>query len=89
MPRRDARAINPSLSTDARDKLHAAINWDRTRPDTVLSAEYREACLAWFTSLCEADRWRVAMVHQAHDKGRHGDAEQMAAALPPAPRCPL
>jgi len=41
--------------------------------------------------ISDKDIWRsaLAMVLRAHDEHRFGDAEQLAAALPPAPRCPL
>jgi hypothetical protein len=77
------------LSDDAHDKLQAALNYAAPDPDDYLGAEYRDACGAWFSRLTQGERWRLAMVIAAYERGSEADAEQLAVALPPAPRCPL
>jgi len=39
--------------------------------------------------LTEGERWRLAMVLAAYERGAEADAEQLATALPPAPAFPL
>ena len=77
------------LSDDPRDKLQAVLNHDRPDPDDDLGFVYREACGAWFSRLTEGEKWRLAMVRAAYERGSEGDAEQLAAALPAAPKFPL
>jgi len=77
------------LSDDPRDKLQAVLNHGRPGPDDDLGPVYREACGAWFARLTEGEHWRPAMVLVAYERGAEADAEQIAAALPPAPRYPL
>ncbi len=74
------------LSDDAHDKLQAALNYAAPDPDDYLGAEYRDACGAWFSRLTQGERWRLAMVIAAYARGSEADAEQLAIALPPAPR---
>ena len=78
-----------ALSDDPRDKLQAVLNHDRPDPDDDLGAVYRETCAAWFARLSEGERWRLATVLAAYERGAEADAEQLAAALPPAPKFPL
>ena len=77
------------LSDDPRDKLQAALNHAAPDPDDELGAEYRDACAQWFAGLTQGERWRLAMVVAAYERGSEADAEQLAVALPPAPVCPL
>jgi hypothetical protein len=77
------------LSDDPHDKLYAALNHAAPDPDDDLDVEYRDACAVWFSRLTQGERWRLAMVLAAHERGAEVDAEQLATALPPAPRCPL
>jgi len=57
-------------------------------PDDALGLEYR-ACAVWFSRLTQGERWRLVMVLAAHERGAEADAEQLASALPPAPKFPL
>ena len=77
------------LSDTAADKLQAALNHASPDPDDVLGLEYRDACAVWFSGLTQGERWRLAMVLAAHERGAEADAEQLASALPPAPKFPL
>ena len=77
------------LSDAAADKLQAALNHAAANPADDLGAEYRDACAAWFARLSEGERWRLATVLAAHERGAEADAEQLASQLPPAPRFPL
>jgi hypothetical protein len=77
------------LSDTAADKLQAALNHAAPDPDDELAVEYRDACAAWFSRLTQGERWRLAMVLAAHERGAEADAEQLASALPPAPKFPL
>jgi len=93
MARKDARNVNPSLSSDPHDKLLAALNRfygklkhsDRTTGHRCISppawngtSGCRRTTASWFLMLADV----VASAHK-------GAAESMAASLPPAPRCPL
>jgi hypothetical protein len=39
--------------------------------------------------LSEGERWRLAIVLAAYERGAEADAQQLASQLPPAPRFPL
>ena len=54
-----------------------------------IGVAYRDACGAWFARLTQGERWRLAVVRGAYERGSVADAELLAAALPPAPRFPL
>ena len=93
MARSDARNVNPSLSSDPRDKLLAALNWSYGKlkhSDPYDRAPmYFEACMEWHERLSADDKETVLTVIDCV-AGPHGDiAESIAASLPPAPRCPL
>jgi len=79
----------PELSDTAADKLQAALNHAAADPNDELGAEYRDACAAWVSRLTQGERWRLAMVIAAYERGAAADAEQLAVALPPAPVFPL
>jgi hypothetical protein len=78
-----------ALSNDPRDKLQAALNHAYPDIHDDLGQPYRRACQKWFDQLTEGERGRLAMVISAYERGSEADAEQLAAVLPPAPRCPL
>ena len=78
----------PGLSDTAADKLQAALNHAAADPNDELGAEYRDACAAWVSRLTQGERWRLAMVIAAYERGAAADAEQLAVALPPAPVFP-
>ena len=93
MARTSARNVNPSLSSDPRDKLLAALNWAigkwRRGADYKRAPMYFDACYEWHKRLSADDLETVLtladVVGSAHKKA----AERMAASLPPAPQCPL
>jgi hypothetical protein len=94
MARASARNVRPSLSSEPSDKLAAALaalGYARLRDSTEYrrAALYYDACSQWFDSLPEDNqetcRTLVDVVASAHK----GAAENIAASLPPAPRCPL
>src|SRR5882724_4305665 len=79
------RALTPRHGT----RSQAVLNHDGQGADNDLSATYRDACAIWFARLTQGERWRLATVLAAYDRGAEADAEQFAAALPPAPRFPV
>jgi len=91
--KRDARNVRPSLSSDARDKLHAALNWSYgklKRSGTYGTAPmYFDACLEWHERLSADDQELVRTLADVVAGPHKAAAESMAASLPPAPRCPL
>jgi hypothetical protein len=93
MARSSARNVNPSLSSDARDKLHAALNWLYGKLKETRTFEqapiYFMACLEWYKKLSAADHELVATLADVIGSARKSAAEGMAASLPPAPRNPL
>jgi hypothetical protein len=93
MARTSTRNVNPSLSSDPRDKLLAALGWRYgTRKD---SAEYRRAPIyydllaQWHERLSADDKELVLTLADVMGSAHKDAAESMAASLPPAPRCPL
>jgi hypothetical protein len=80
-----ARNVNPSLSSDPRDKLLAARNHDRSD----LDHGYVESCAHWFASLTPAERAAASAARAALNRRDEPLAEEFARTLPPAPRCPL
>ena len=93
MARIDARNVNPSLSSDPRDKLLAALNWSYGKlkhSDPYDRAPmYFEACLVWHERLSANDQETCRTLADVTASAHNGAAESMAASLPPAPRCPL
>jgi hypothetical protein len=77
------------LSDAPADKLQAVLNHAAPDPDDYLGVEYGDACAAWFSRLTQGERWGLAMVLAAYERGAASDAEQLASALPPAPVFPL
>jgi hypothetical protein len=92
MARKDARNVNPSLSSDPRDKLLAALNWSygKLKGSTHNRAPmYFDACREWRDKLSEDDQETCPTLADVMASAHAGAAESMAASLPPAPRCPL
>jgi len=92
MARAAARNVNPSLSSDPRDKLLAALNWSygRYKESTVYTTApiYFDLCLEWHRKLSD-DKETVLTLANAFGSAHRGAAEGIAASLPAAPRCPL
>ena len=92
MARKSARYVNPSLSSDPRDKLAAALNWpvgklkggEYAKPQI-----YFDLCREWHDHLSAADQELVLTLADVVGSAHKDSAEGMAASLPPAPRCPL
>jgi len=93
MARRDARNVNPSPSSEPRDKLLAALNWPtgklRRGADYDRAPMYFDACWEWFQRLSAEDQELVPTLADVMGSAHKDAAEKMAASLPPAPRCPL
>ncbi len=93
MARSDARNVNPSLSSDPRDKLLAALNWSYGKlkhSDPYDRAPmYFEACLEWHERLSADDQETCRTLADVVGSPHRDAAESIAASLPPAPRCPL
>jgi hypothetical protein len=81
--------MTAKLSDDPADKLHAALNHAYPDADGDLGRAYRTACEHWFAQLTEGERWRLATVLAAYERGAKADAQQLASVLPPAPVFPL
>jgi hypothetical protein len=77
------------LSDGAAHKLHAALYHEWPSSDGVFLPEYREALQLWFAALSKSDRKMATMARAAFDRGDDAEAQNAAAALPPAPVCPL
>jgi hypothetical protein len=81
------------MSSDSRDKLLAALNWSigkwRRGPHYDRAPMYFDACREWHERLSEDDKDLVLTLADVMGSAHKGAAEAMAAALPPAPRCPL
>jgi hypothetical protein len=93
MARSSARNVNPSLSSDPRDKLRAALDWQtgkwRRGADYDRAPMYFDACLASHERLSADDKDLVLMLADVMASAHKDAAASMAASLPPAPRCPL
>ena len=89
IPRKDARNVNPTLSSDARDKLLAALSWSYGKLKG--SAEYQKApmyfgaCLEWHERLSpdqqETCRTLADILGSAHKHAAESIAAAAAAAL--------
>jgi len=77
------------LSNSSAHKLQAMLNHDRHDSDKDLPASYVEACQRWFAVLSDHERRMGSIAVSAFAKGHETEAERIASALPPAPRCPL
>ena len=93
MARTSARNANPSLSDDPRDKLAAAISWSWGKMKNSIQYErapmYFDACRDWHERPSADDQELVRALADVMASAHKDSAEGMAAALPPAPRCPL
>jgi hypothetical protein len=88
-----ARNVMPSLSSDPRDKLLAALNWSygKLKPNEPYDRApmYFDACLEWHERLSADDKELILTLADVMGSAHKAAAEGMAASLPPAPRCPL
>ena len=93
MARASARNVKPSLSSDPRDKLLAALNWTigkwRRCADYRKAPMYFDACLEWHQGLSSDDKETVLTLADVVGSAHKDAAESIAASLPPAPQCPL
>jgi hypothetical protein len=93
MVRRPIRNVNPSLSSDARHKLLAALNWAYAKSRD--SATYQRApiyfmaCAEWHERLSADDQETFLTLAEVMASAHKGAAGGIAASLPAAPRCPL
>jgi hypothetical protein len=84
--------MRPSLSSDPRDKLLAALNWHYA---TLKGATYDRApiyfdlCLEWHQKLSADDQETCLTLADVLASAHKDAAEGIAASLPAAPRCPL
>jgi hypothetical protein len=81
--------LEPELLESKAHKLHAAIHQDFANPDLHLPTHYIEACRRWFESLSDTERETARSAIRAYAWGGDSLAEEIAASLPAAPRCPL
>jgi hypothetical protein len=83
------------MSSDARDKILAALSWPigkwkhRTDPDYTRAPMYFDACWDWYQGLSADDKETCLTLADAVASAHKDAAESMAESLPPAPRCPL
>lgn len=93
MARKSARNVMPSLSSDARDKFLAGLNWiigkHRAGATYKLAPIYFDECAAWHERLSADDKELVLTLADVMACAHKDAAEGMAASLPPAPRNPL
>jgi hypothetical protein len=82
-------AMADELSNDTAHKLHAALYHEWPSSDGVFLNRYRDALKLWFTGLSPSDKMVTKVARAAFDRGEDAEAEKAAAALPPAPVCPL
>ena len=81
--------MDDELSTDPVHKLQAVLNHDRTDADKDFPPGYLAACWRWFHDLPARDQVAAAIVRAEFENGNEAEAQKAAAALPPAPVCPL
>lgn len=77
------------LSNDIPHKLHAALYHEWPSSDEFFQTNYRDALKRWFTNLSAGDKMATKSARRAFDRGDDAGASATAAALPPAPVCPL
>ena len=90
---RAARIAKPSLSTDAKEKLMACLNWpiglSKRDPDYQAAPDYYDAAWEWYRGLSPKQRETVSTIIAARSiPDRRKVAKIWAADLPPAPKCP-
>jgi hypothetical protein len=81
--------MSDELLNNPAHKLQAVLNHTLTDSDKELPPAYVAACWRWFSALSGDDQVIAAVARAAYDKGDEGEAVKAAAALPPAPVCPL
>ena len=81
--------MDPDFSNGAVHKLQAMLNYGLEDPDRHFPESYIEACRRWFAALSNRQRQVGEFAVAAFAKGNKLQAEAIAAALPPAPKCPL
>ena len=87
--RKPAKRKEPIMSGDARDKLHACLNYRNRSYNDDEWHDYIEACAWWWSLLSEEDKEIVRLVIDVWVlPDRRPLAETIAASLPPAPKCP-
>ena len=94
---RAARTAKPPLSTAAKDKLLACLNWPvglskrKGDPSYEAAPIYYDAAVEWYQSLSLGQRDTVSTIIAVWSSmpDRRKEAKRLAAKLPPAPRCPL
>jgi hypothetical protein len=77
------------ISRQAHDKLQALLS---AHQDTRLRAAvpiYEDACATWLSGLTEAERRIADKALNAYENGSKTGAQELAAKLPAAPKCPL
>jgi hypothetical protein len=93
MARTDTRNVRPSLSDAPRDKLAAALGWHygqfKESREYRIAPIYFDMLVEWHEKLSADDKELVLTLADVVGSAHKGTAETMAAALPPAPRCPL
>ena len=93
MARTSTRNVNPSLSSDRRDKLLAPLNWcygKLKHGDAYDQAPmYFDACLEWHEQLSPDQQETCRTLADIRASAHKDAAESIAASLPAAPRCPL
>ena len=77
------------LSNDTAHKLHAALYHEWPSKDGYFLTGYRDALKLWFMALPPSDKMVTKIARAAFDRGDDAGALKAAAALPPAPVCPL
>jgi hypothetical protein len=77
------------LSDDVGDKLHAVLNHQSDDRGGGFKKNYLQAAAAWFAGLSDRDKAVADKADAAFAFGDELRAEELAAALPPAPVFPL
>ena len=81
--------MDDELSTDPVHKLQAVLKSRPDGRDKDFPRGYLAACWRWFHDLPASDQVAAAVVRAEFEKGNEAEAQKAAAALPPAPVCPL
>jgi hypothetical protein len=93
MARPSARNVRPSLSSDPRDKLAAALGWHygqfKQSREYQIAPIYFDMLVEWHEKLSAEDKELVLTIADVMASAHKGAAESIAASLPPAPRCQL
>jgi hypothetical protein len=93
MARKDARNERPSMSSGPGDKLAAALGWHYGRfkasREYQMAPIYFDLLVEWHEKRSADDQETCVTLADVMASAHKGAAEDMAASLPPAPRCPL